>query len=205
MSKFKTYKTTLAELRKEWESGSADAANYAAIVVHMDTSEQRQYSYGVIFWGSQNATSHVVWIRTDVEAANFKAFYAAELARRQTNQADAKLYRDRMRAQYGITKDAHMHYEVGQIVSGSWGYDQTNVEFYKVVERMGNGGRYRVIKMSCELVSGGEGPMSGRVIPGHDTGDTLIATTTDHGLKIKSLRCALSPWDGHPQYASWYA
>jgi len=96
---------------------------------------------------------------------------------------------------------------VGDIWTSSWGYDQTNVDFYRVE---------RVTKATVVLQEIGsklesdDGMMSGRVVadPSVQTGKQLrrkVNGTTDcPHCKIESYSSA-SPWDGTPQRSSWYA
>ena len=54
--------------------------------------------------------------------------------------------------------------KVGTILHGSWGYDQTNPEFFEVVERPSP--HYAVVRrLEAESVRGEEGFMSDRVVP----------------------------------------
>lgn len=101
--------------------------------------------------------------------------------------------------------------KVGAILSGSWGYDQTQVEFYKVV---------RTTEKSAWLVALGEqmvpsqgySPMAGLCIPADEVaadakvlGPVRIRGQGRYCNEPKYGHCSLSVWDGKPEYVSWYA
>lgn len=55
--------------------------------------------------------------------------------------------------------------EIGDIFEGSWGYDQTNVDFYEVVGFTPSGKSVRLRPIRKVTVPGSEGFMSRRVTP----------------------------------------
>jgi hypothetical protein len=115
-------------------------------------------------------------------------------------------------------------FRVGDVVSNSWGYDQTNVDFYQVVAVGKKSVKLRSI--GCHTVPGSEGFMSCKVIPVKD--NFLTKSTHEGGYKdgnppftkiIKAYKDSSgrvhvyvsfrhgsgSKWDGVPLYNSWYA
>jgi hypothetical protein len=120
-------------------------------------------------------------------------------------------------------------FKEGDILHHSWGYEQTNCDFYQVVAVTKSTVTLRPI--ACKPVPGSEGFMTDKVMPDKDhfTVDVYPALFTEH-VKItvdnpsvrkkvsfyvkpdKELRyfipvpygwCDL--WDGKPQHRSWYA
>ena len=106
-------------------------------------------------------------------------------------------------------------FKVGDILSGSWGYEQTNVDFWQVTEVRG---KQIIMRHLCgELVKGEEGFMQGRMVPVPDAfltqnGDewaTLRKTPSPNGsdgkgsVKIASYLYA-HEWSGNPMFCSWY-
>lgn len=91
----------------------------------------------------------------------------------------------------------------GDILSCSWGYEQTNIDFYLVTQTIGT----RTIEIQ-EIGSHIEetGFMSGRSTP--DTirrgKITRHRVAADNAVKINSYQRA-HLWDGKPEYNSWYA
>ena len=120
-------------------------------------------------------------------------------------------------------------YNVGDILHHSWGYDQTNCDFYQVVEVKSVSVVLR--KIGANAVPGSEGFMSESLMPEKDAfiieGHQALtkydkAITPENptitkkvGFYVKedgSLRyyipvpygwCDL--WEGKPEYSSWYA
>ena len=99
-------------------------------------------------------------------------------------------------------------YYPSQIVSDSWGYEQTNVDFYRIVKRSGEWLTIR--KMTAVETSNGPTSMTGRVVPGDDDPtETAFRRRLRYrdgkpiGFPIKSYGWA-SLWDGQPEYVTSY-
>jgi hypothetical protein len=115
-------------------------------------------------------------------------------------------------------------FRIGDIISNSWGYDQTNVDFYQVVEVGPKSVKLRSI--GCKSVPGSEGFMSCRVVP--TKGNFLSKSTHEGHYKdgnppfLKHLKAykdrdgkitvylnfkhgSGSKWNGESLYNSWYA
>jgi len=94
-----------------------------------------------------------------------------------------------------VAKDS---YEVGDILYSSWGYDQTNVDFYQIVATTGKSVKIREIGQKVVRSTVGadyvvavpndfqSSPMTKRIRPGAP-------------IKISSFQRAY-PWDGKPRY-----
>lgn len=104
---------------------------------------------------------------------------------------------------------------VGDFLASSWGYDQTNVDFYRVLEVTPSGKSVRVQQWSSRIVRD-DGPQVYVVpgdqpatrpdySPGAEPGATLPARITLHrwqdGVTLDSCSSA-SPWNGRPMYQS---
>ncbi len=93
---------------------------------------------------------------------------------------------------------------VDQVFSSSWGYEQTNVDFYQVVAKRGMTVSLRRIGSSMVDSSG---PMAGHVVAslGRWLDEELIVKRiSDGGVRFSAYKFA-TPWDGQPKYMSWYA
>lgn len=100
--------------------------------------------------------------------------------------------------------------KIGDVFYTSWGYDQTNVEFYQVTAVKG---QFVWVREICKNIEE-SGFMSGHTTPVKNTfresaGELKKRVlTTDGGktvhLKISDLRTAWQ-WDGRAKYVSWYA
>ena len=99
-------------------------------------------------------------------------------------------------------------WEPGMILYASWGYDQTNIDFYEVIEVIGK----TMIRM--ELIGSQRATDSGdyshgmaeEVVPNPDSrsGEIYRAKVVSNGAKGKYGQRA-TPWSGQPVYCSWYA
>ncbi len=97
---------------------------------------------------------------------------------------------------------------VGSILSDSWGYEQTNVEFYEVISINKNKTEV-IIRELCHKEVEGSGVSHGmacNVVPGESfSGDPITKKIrSSYGIKICSS-ITLSLWDGKAKYKSWYA
>lgn len=81
--------------------------------------------------------------------------------------------------------------EVGDVFESSWGYDQTNVDFYEVTGFTPSGKSVRLRRIGKDTVPGSEGFMSRKVVavPGRFIGSEF------------TKRLMVSSWRGVP---TWY-
>jgi hypothetical protein len=121
--------------------------------------------------------------------------------------AGLEAHKQRVVARRSEAKTPH-NLKVGDVVYNSWGYDQTNVDFYQVARVSSNfvwlqetGG-----EMTLE---GGCGPMSGHVQPAPGTASGEL---TKHSVRMYDDRASVcfkhgagSKYDGQAKYCSWYA
>jgi hypothetical protein len=85
---------------------------------------------------------------------------------------------------------------VGDILNSSWGYDQTNVNFYQVIRTTPKG---IVIR---EIMSQSVGADHVKPLPGRFVGSPLTRRVSPHGgVKIDTYEYA-SKWNGSPEYVT---
>lgn len=94
--------------------------------------------------------------------------------------------------------------KVGDILDGIWGYEQTNVEFYQVVEVPSS--QYVMIRKLAQVITEETGYMQGRCMPAKDQfiGESLRRKVSDNRVKLHDS-CGLSLWDGKQRSWSSYA
>ncbi len=104
-----------------------------------------------------------------------------------------------------VTRNSFVHtLKVGDILRNSWGYDQTNVDFFQVVETVGQksvqirqiGGHYTE-----------SGCMSGSTVAVADSfiGEPMLKRVSKgNTVKIHSWGSWAYPYDGKPAYTSSY-
>lgn len=102
------------------------------------------------------------------------------------------------------------HYAIGDIIVNSWGYEQTNVDYYQVIEVLPKS--LKVREIGCTMTDA-TGPMACHVVPEKDSftdkDPFLLRLKTDS----KGVVWICNPesyyyfhkWDGRPNYMSWYA
>jgi len=96
--------------------------------------------------------------------------------------------------------------QIGAILENSWGYDQTNIDYYQVISRTEKSVKVRAIV--SRLTSDVSGPMSGYCVPVKDQflGHSPVITKRVYNGKFVSMKHgSCSKWDGKPSYCSWYA
>jgi hypothetical protein len=95
--------------------------------------------------------------------------------------------------------------KVNDILYSSWGYEQTNIDFYIVTKVLGKSVKIR--ELGSNTV--GTGFMSGETTPTQTpTGDEMLKrvnakTDGSYTIKIASYARAYQ-WDGKPKYCSWW-
>jgi len=118
-------------------------------------------------------------------------------ARKEKNRAERKV----------IAKTSFEKINVGDIFYSSWGYDQTNINFYQVIEKKAASVIAREI--GEKIVPGSEGFMSENVVPDKDRfiGAPFLAKVSAYGLVGKEIYHAAYPYDGGDSglYQSHYA
>jgi hypothetical protein len=85
--------------------------------------------------------------------------------------------------------------KVGDIYYHTWGYDQTNVNFYQVTSRTASTFTVRELRQDVKET----GFMCGQAVPLRD--DFLEKSAPELHRNLNRL----SSWDGRPVYCSWYA
>jgi hypothetical protein len=144
-----------------------------------------------------------------------KAAKPAWQYRFKTEAAREKLMREEIekvkaneerKAKYKAEKKAKQNnslYEIGDIYYTSWGYEQTNVEFFQVVGKVGET-MLKVREIAKASVKDSEGFMSDSVVAVKDAfiGEAFKCKAGEY---IKVGYTSANKWDGLPKYRSWYA
>ena len=135
----------------------------------------------------------------------FKSWERAE--ERIKSELDARAAWGEQKQKRAEERLAYRHdYKAGDILYTSWGYDQTNIEFFQVVA-VPSSKSITVREIASAMPRGEEGFMSGRVVavPDNFIGAAITKRVTPSGsIKFASYRYAWK-WDGRERYCSWYA
>lgn len=96
--------------------------------------------------------------------------------------------------------------QVGTILCYSWGYEQTNIEFFQVVAKKNRSVTLRAIG-DTEVLSEGFSSMSSRCKPNRDqfAGSEFKKLITAWGIKMPHGSCSPVDSDDQLHYRSWYA
>jgi hypothetical protein len=102
------------------------------------------------------------------------------------------------------------YFRVGDILVNSWGYDQTNVDFYQVVELLNKKIKVREIAQSVDNSRDTGNGMACYVLPekdsfSNDLVKTLLLKLATNGKCKICGRDYIQKWDGKSEYCSWYA
>lgn len=90
----------------------------------------------------------------------------------------------------------------GAIMYDSWGWEQTNIDFYKVVRRSES----TVWLQKLKAITQETGFMSGNTRPTDEVdGPVFTRRIGRYGVRIENHRGCLSLYDGQPKSCSWYA
>ena len=174
----------------------------------------RDAGYGVVYRIEEVENRHggyatvAVWIgKADKPRYHYRVADGADAMQyvaRAVNEAAAKAAYKVERAARDKAAKAEMAAEikVGMVLANSWGYEQTNVDFYEVVGKRGQAVTLR--KVESELIEQ-NGWASGRVKPrpGRYAGEPFRKRIGAYGVSMS--HGAASPADtekGH--YCSWY-
>lgn len=150
-----------------------------------------------VFYGKQAKPVAAYRYRNEAEREQSVAKYFA-----------ARVEHDHAMAQRREARKGDHGLKAGDVLVSSWGYDQTNVDFYKVLRLVGSQS-VEIVKVGGKHSSNdGGSSMSGRVSADPDKiiGDPMLRRARPGGhVTIEGNYRHASPWDGKPHYESWYA
>ena len=131
----------------------------------------------------------------------------AQRMQRIEQQVKSLQARAEIKAKRRAEMNAPHRWEAGLIVCASWGYEQTNVNFYEVVEVIGST-MVKLEKIGAAFATDDHGAssMAGYVVPDRKirTGEFVRCKVSNGAAKVSSYSRA-HPWDGRRKYCSWYA
>lgn len=128
--------------------------------------------------------------------ASVRRFFESALAIAASKAKAAEERREALAKGHGL--------EVGHVFSSSWGYEQTNVDFYVVTKLIG---RRMVELRKCACIRHDTSDVTGSVTPDSTklVGEPIRRQVTPQGgVRITSYAYA-SLWDGRPERFSSYA
>lgn len=137
---------------------------------------------------------------------HFRFRNTADLETRIANTVQAhKGHADMIAARELERKEYRHTLQVGAVIVASWGWEQTNIDFYQVMEVKPKSVVIREIESEIMEMTG---DMSAKVIPVKDkfTNEPPMEKRVLQGncIKFASYKYGYL-WEGKPEYSSWYA
>lgn len=152
-------------------------------------------------------TGNYAWIA--YRRKQSKSFFRRAYRTEQQRQVDIDMYVREAERTIKETMERKLvtnPYKEGDILYSSWGYDQTNIDFYKVLEVKAKS--VVIAEISQETISGSQMEMSARVMPRPErvVGQPMLKRVADAqgNVRLTSYSHART-WDGTPKTATYYA
>lgn len=142
-----------------------------------------------------------MWYYTCRDAKSAEALVADYAKRIELNEGSKKARKESDAAARAKLK-ASDFWAVGDVVYNSWGYDQTNIDWYQVVEVLPRSVRIREIAGNSNDHGG---PSGGRTAPRRNdfTGEPMLKPVDAEG-RIAARHGCMSKWDGKAKVCSSY-
>jgi hypothetical protein len=133
----------------------------------------------------------VVAFHGKADKPDFRFYYptAEKRAAKVRAHFDAIRSNEQRRKDAAASRKAFVHdYQVGEVLVASWGYEQTNIDFYQITAVIGK--QVELRKISVEAAANGS--MSGHVVPsvGQFIGEPTRHLAQEGRIKIDNVRTA---------------
>lgn len=163
-------------------------------VVFLSEGQERFYATG--FAGKAVRPTFHFYFRSEQSRNEYITKWVQGLEAKAT--ARAARANERKTDTHGLVK--------GSILYASWGFEQTNVDWYETVSVISD--KTIELRQIAASVKTDEhlGAMSGysRPEPGHYIGGVMRKRATSHGVRLTSFSHA-RPWNGEAKRCTWYA
>jgi hypothetical protein len=142
------------------------------------------------------------WFKTVAQREDYVDKFVQRFAESKAAKAESRAQRNGTDAQADTVK-------VGDVFVHSWGYDQSNVDWYQVTHKSGRS--VTVERIASREVPGSQGFMSAQVVaqPGvflDKAPKVKRVQFTEDGRPFLSFEYGwCEKWAGEPRYSSWYA
>lgn len=128
--------------------------------------------------------------------------YVKDFAEQVRKSEESRKNRKNERAAKRASLKASDHWAVGDVIYNSWGYEQTNVDWYQVVEVKAKSIVIREIAANC---NDNGGPYGGQTAPRRNdfVGNPLLKQIHENGYVSFQFGCG-TKWDGRAKHCSSY-
>lgn len=172
-----------------------------AVAYKYDDTKGRPSAIG--YKGKSNKPAFHNWFRTIEKRDTYVAEFIRKASEDYVNKLAAKKSKSEAR------KSFKHSFKVGDILHCSWGYDQTNCDFYQVVEVTDKSIWIREIG---HTTVGPDGFMCTYLMPAKDkflknapVMRKTVQNSWGEDYVTMSSYSSASKWDGKKKYSSWYA
>lgn len=200
-------KLTREQNKSGYLMGATNVKEVSKCGVEIVTFEKNGMLLSLHWWGkAAKPAKHYRW----TTAEKMEAFVEKTLLQAELLDANKKVVAARKKA----AREAGHPYKVGDVLYGSWGYDQTNIDYFQItgatkksvtlkqicgdVEEYTSWASANVSAVKDSFLEGGK---EYKKIPqcylGSDDSPQWYINSPIYGT--------LYPWDGKPKYKSWYA
>lgn len=189
-----------------WEKQRGEAVTIeCGLKVLMRDSNNPKYPYLLMVWLPKASKPYINYVYPNQEQRQERLNMCIK---NQEHRQSSKMLRKLERQGVGVNISEAV--KVGDIFNFSWGYDQTNQDYYQVIEI--NGRMLTLGEIKQESVGNrAGGSMSCDVVPikGAFTEKAPIKKLVQFSNGKPYIKMApygwCDLWDGRPQYKSWYA
>lgn len=136
------------------------------------------------------------------KSAEQRAEYVAKFLAQAKEKAEARAVHEAARLQQ--MRSFVPNLKAGDVLAGSWGYEQTHVEFFRVLEVKGK--RALIQELSHRALDGSQGFMSEKVLPGEELVGEPVWRPIMVGDQVNHPKgyTRMGKFDGGAKYSSWY-
>lgn len=166
-----------------------------------------EHAHGIVYTYAQNGRLYAIAYSGKRAKSDWHFKFRTEEQRSERIQqffASLDAHAQRIAEQRQQRTQPHM-FAVGDVIYNSWGYDQTNIDFYEIVKTSAHFVWLQSIARDLKET----GFMSGEVTPCPGTCRGEITQHRVHvygsGNSVHFEHGAGSKWDGIPKHCSWYA
>jgi hypothetical protein len=189
------------------------AARY--IPADYDQSIEDPQGLAVVYYGAKNGKVYgIAYIGTAGKSAWHYRFRSVEDVKRRAAELFASLADHKKRMDDYRRERSQPHtFKVGDIIYNSWGYDQTNIDWYRIVKTSRNFVWIQPIAAhitETAFMSGTSSPHVDTTSPTPEKWGYVDAKGAVEKHKASGERVTMkfgsgTKWDGKPKGCSWYA
>ena len=156
------------------------------------TNKEGEKPFAMLFAGKRSKPDKYYSFKTEERRDEYVKEYFEDIA---ASNERKKQYAETKKKMASANAEK---YKVGDILYSSWGYDQTNIDFYQIVEKAKSMITIQKIGKDCKVTGNG---YPDKVMPVKDCfiSGEMKKRIGAYGISLTSYSSA-SPWDGKPKH-----